>query len=268
MSINSTQITSSYIPSRYAASIFATIVYISLIAWFIQTLHFKYRPYILSLFIFLSHLITFVELILRATVNIDTLNTKIYRQITSALCSLSPRLLLLANYRCLVDLRGKKPSEILDRLMDVVIPLNVLNMDSLLCLADDFSFAQKHQKLSIYFRQASNGFSFSLALLFYIFWYLAVSRVRRLYVLPLVTVSSICVSIETGYTFLISIPHVFSFLTQNEFYYYVCHVIPMFVALVTWSIFHPWRFLPPSEANVPRDASGNELLAPPPPSFY
>ncbi|UJR07464.1 hypothetical protein I4U23_011753 [Adineta vaga] len=266
--MNSTEINYlfySYIPSRYAASIFAAILYLSSIAWFIQTLYSKCRPHLLGIFIFLSHLTTFIELVLRATLTIDILNTQILYRITAALASSSPRLLLLANYRCLVDLRGKRPHQKLDRVYDIIIPLSVLIMDSLLCIADELLFDRNYEKLSIHFRQVSNGFSFSLALFFYLLWYLTVSPVRRLYMLPLITISSVCVLIEISYTFFISIPVIFRTLTKNnEFFYYICHVIPLFLALISWTIFHPSRLLPPSEASVPRDASGNELLPLPP----
>jgi len=190
----------SYIPSRYAAGILGIIVYISTVLWFAQSMYVQCRPRVLAIFLFLSHLTTFIELVLRATLNINILNTRTLYSITAPLLNLSPRFLLLANYHCLVELRGKKPRRTLDRVIDILLPVGAITSAVFLIIANQISFNPNRIYLSFRFRQASAGLVIFLAIIFYLVWYLAVPSARRLYVLPLLAVSSICVLIEAIYT--------------------------------------------------------------------
>jgi hypothetical protein len=254
----------SYIPSRFAAGVFAIIVYSSLVLWFIQSLNVKCRPRPLGIFIFVSHLTGFIELVLRGTLSINILNTKTLYRITAPLLSIPPRFLLLANYHCLVELRGKNPRRILDRVIDIVVPVGAITGDVLLSIANEFSFKSNRLSLSFHLRQASAGFILGLSILFYIIWYFAVPHSRRLYVFPLLSISSICVLIEAIYIQTISIPRLFFSLNQSEFWFYAGHLIPVVLALITWTLLHPSRSLPPLERDVPHDETGKELLPPPP----
>ena len=254
----------SYIPSRFAAGVFAVLVYTSLIGWLIQSLRAKCRPTMLIIFIFVIHLAVFIELVLRGTLAIQILNTKTLYRVTAPLVGMSARLLLFANYHCLVELRGKKPHGILDRVIDIVVPLGAITADVLLSVANELSFKSNYLHLSFRLRQASAGLVLALALLFYIVWHLAVSHARRRYVLPLLAVSSTAVLIEAIYILALSIPSVFFALNQSEFWFYAGHVIPIVLALISWTIFHPSRSLPPPERKVPHDETGKELLPPPP----
>ena len=250
----------SYIPSSFAAGIFAIFVYVSLLAWFIQSLHVKCRPPPLVIFVFVAHLATFIELVLRGTLYIDILHTKTLYRVTAPLLSVPPRLLLLANYHCLVELRGKKPRGTLDRVIDIIVPVEAVTADILLGIANELSFKPNRLDLSFQLRQASAGLILSLAILFYVVWYLAVPHARRPYVLPLLAVSSTCVLIEAIYVQALSIPSLFFTLNQRERWFYAGHLIPLVLAFISWSIFHPWRLLPPSERDVPHDETGKELL--------
>jgi hypothetical protein len=256
----------SYVPSRFAAGVFATFVYISLLGWFIQSLHVKCRPALLAIFIFVSHLTAFIELVLRGTLSIGILNTSLLYKVTAPMLSIPPRFLLLANYQCLVELRGKKPREILDRVIDIIVPIGAIGGDVLLGIANELSFKSNYLHLSFRLRQASAGFILALAILFYVVWYLAVPPARRLYVLPLLAVSGTAVLIEAIYVQVLSIPTQFFVLNRSEFWFYAGHLIPVVLAQITWTIFHPSRLLPPLETNVPHDETGKELLPPPPPS--
>jgi len=254
----------SYIPSHFGAGIFAVFVYVSLLGWFIQSLHAKCRPPILAIFIFVAHLTTFIELVLRGTLSINVLNTKTLYRVEAPLWSIPPRFLLLANYRCLVELRGKKPAGTVDKVIDICVPVGVIVPDILLGIANELSFNPNRLYLSFHLRQASAGIVLFLAIFFYVVWYLAVSSTRRLYVLPLLAVSSISVLIEAIYVLATSIPTLFFVLTQSEFWFYGGHLIPIVLAFITWTTFHPWRLLPPLERDVPHDETGKELLPEPP----
>jgi hypothetical protein len=254
----------SYTPSRFGAGVFATFLYVSLLGWFIQSLNVKCRPRILSIFIFVSHLTIFIELVLRGTLNINVLNTKTLYRVLAPLLSIPPRFLLFANYQCLVELRGKKPRGILDRAIEIVVPLEAVPADILLGIANEFSFIPNLLHVSFRLRQASAGLVLSLAILFYVVWYLAVPAARRFYVLPLLAVSSVCVLIEAIYVQTISMPTLFFALNRSEFWFYAGHLIPLVLALITWTIFHPWRLLPPPERDIPHDETGKELLTPSP----
>ncbi|CAF1132903.1 unnamed protein product [Adineta steineri] len=253
----------SYVPSRISASIFAIIVFISLISWFIQSLHVKCRPRSIFAFVLISHLTTFIELVLRAALDVNRLNTTTLYKVTAPLISVPPRLLLFANYHCLVELRGKKPHRVFDRVIDIVVPIGGITVDILLAIANELSFKSNHLYRSFYLRQASAGFLLCLTILFYVVWYFSVSHARRQYVLPLLSVSSICVFIEAIYILAMSIPSLFFQLTQSELWFYAGHLIPIVLALISWSIFHPSRLLPPPETAVPHNEAGEELLPPP-----
>lgn len=255
---------SSYVPSRFAAGSFAVLVYLSLIGWFVQCLHMKCRPTFLSIMIFVAHLGTFIELILRATLSRDILNTKFLYKIQAPMWSIPSRMLLFANYHCLVELRGKKPRGVLDRVIDIVVPIVAIAGDILLAVANEFSFKPHRLQTSFHLRQASAACILVLAVLFYAIWFLAVSETRRLYALPLLAVSSTAVLIEAIYVQALSIPNVFFALNQYEYWYYAGHVIPIVLALLAWSLFHPRRLLPPLQRDVPHDETGRELLPPPP----
>ena len=254
----------SYIPSRFSASYFAILVYISLIGWFVQCLFVKCRPTLLSILIFVAHLTTFIELILRATLPLNVLNTSFLYKIEAPMWSVPPRMILFANYHCLVELRGKKPRGLLDRIIDIIVPIGTIVADILLAVANEFSFKSHRLHSSFVLRQVSAAFILFLAVLFYAIWYLAVSEARRLYALPLLAVSSTAVLIEAIYVQAISIPQVFFALNQYEYWYYAGHLIPIVLALISWSLFHPRRLLPPLQRDVPHDETGRELLPPPP----
>jgi hypothetical protein len=178
--------------------------------------------------------------------------------------NIPPRFLLLANYHCLVALRGKKPRGIFDRVIDILVPVGAIIPDIILGVANELAFMPNHRHLSFRLRQTSAGIVLGLALFFYVVWYLAVPHARRLYALPLLSVSSTCVLIQAIYVQAISIPSGFFALTQSEIWFYAGHVIPVVLGLVTWTIFHPRRLLPPPERDVPHDETGKELLPPPP----
>jgi phage shock protein PspC (stress-responsive transcriptional regulator) len=250
----------SYIPARLIAGVFAGIVLISLIAWFVQSLRVKCRPPPLSIFLFVIHLATFIELVLRATLNVNVLSTLMLYRITAPLLSVPPRMLLFANYHCLVELRGKKPRGIVDRVIDICVPVGAITADVLLGIANELSFKPNYVSLSFRLRQASAGLVLVLAVSFYVVWYLAVPHARRRYILSLLAVSSICVLIEAIYVQAISIPSIFFALSQNEVWFYIGHVIPIVFACIIWSIFHPSRSLPPPQPAVPHDETGKELL--------
>lgn len=251
-----------YVPSRSIDGIFAVLVYISLIGWFVQSLCMKCRPTLLVIFIFMSHFTTFIELILRTTLDINLLNTKTLYRIRAPLLNVAARILLFANYQCLIELRGKNPRRLFDRIIEIVVPIGAITGDTLLTVADELSFKANHIHLSFHFRQASAAFILALSLLFYVVWRLSVSHVRRRYVLPLLLVSSTSVLIQAIYIQAISIPTVFFAFHQNEVWFFVGHLIPIITALITWTLCHPLRLLPPLERNVPHDESGKELLPP------
>ncbi|CAF1213385.1 unnamed protein product [Adineta steineri] len=233
----------SYTPSRYAAGTCATIVYISSIAWLAQSLYIKCRPFPLFLFVFAAYLTTFIELILRATLNINILNTKILYKMTAPLLSLSSRFLLLANYYCLIELRGKKPRDMFDRVIGIVVPITAVTADLLFAFANELSFQPNYHYLSFQFRQIPAGFILGLALFFYIIRCLSIPNIHHPYILPLLTISSTCVLIDAIYIQAMSIPTLFIALTQSELWFYICHLVPIVISLIMWSVFHPWRLL-------------------------
>ncbi|CAF1308810.1 unnamed protein product [Adineta ricciae] len=221
----------SYISSRYAAGIVAIIVYISLIAWFIHALYSKCHPRYFVMFILLSHLITFIELILRATLTNEYI--QIYPQITKLLSILPPRFLLLSNYSYLAELRKSHVA-----FAQFIVLTIILFTDIFLHVINELS------SQSDYLRQASAVLVFFLSLLFFLLWYWQSSHLSRFYTVPLLPVSSMCVLIEAIYVQMTLKPFLLDILVQNELYFYLGHSFPLVVALCTWSMYHPWRVSP------------------------
>jgi hypothetical protein len=250
----------SYNPSCVAAIGFATILYVSLVTWLVQSLYVKFQPRSLSLFLCVVYLFTFVELILRAILSNDVRNTKVVYTVTSTFWNLPPRMLLLANYTFLVELRGKKSREVFDRVVHIIVPLGAITADIFLLIANELSFERNHFDLSFHLRQASAGLILSLAIFFYVVWYFSVPHARVLHVLLLLAVSSTCVLIQAIYVLTNSIPSLFIKLDQSEVYFYSGHLIPIVLASVTWSIFHPSRLLSTPQSAVPYDETGKEIL--------
>ena len=233
----------SYAPLHYVANVFAILVYISIIAWFIQSLNIQCRPPVMVILIFTSHVALNIELVLRGIYDVSVLNTKSFYRVTAPMLSIPPRLLLLAHYRYLVELRGKKARGIFDRVINIIVLIVVITADVLHVFANELAFKSNYIHLSFRLRQASAGLILALALLYYVVWYFATANTHRSYILTLLGITSTCVLIEAIYVQLISIPKYFFILNQNEVWFYLGHLIPIVIALVTWTIFHPWRLL-------------------------
>ena len=233
----------SYVPLYYVASVFAIVVYISLIGWFIQSLDIGCRPPIMIILIFVTHLALNIELVLRGMYDVSVLNSKTLYRITTPMLSIPPRLLLLANYRYLVELRGRKARGILDRMINIIVLVGAITAEILLGIANELAFKSNYLHLNFRLRQASAGLILALALLFYVVWYFATANSRRGYLLTLLGITSACVLIEAIYVQLISIPKFFYILNQSEVWFYLGHLIPIVIALITWTICHPWRLL-------------------------
>lgn len=252
----------SYTPSHFGASVFAVLVCTSLLLWLTQSFRVRCRPIPLTIFIFVVHLASFIELVLRASLSTDRLKTATLYRVTAPLLSMPPRLLLMANYHCLVELRGKSPRRMLDRVIDIMVPVGGLSADILLTIANEFSLRANHINASFGFRQASAAIVLTLAILFYVVWYLAVPHPPRLYVLPLLAVSSTAVLIEAIYIQAISVPSTFVVLNRNELWFYIGHLIPIALALISWTGLHPSRSLPPRECDVQHNDSDTEIFPP------
>ena len=229
--------------------------------WFIQSLMIKSRPKLLIIFLFLSHLIVFSELIVRATVDLNSTNRKTVFRITSTLTNVSPRLLLFANFFCLALLREKNSPKTFDRFIDVFLPIAATIADIILSIANEFSLQWKSIDLTFHLRQVSASILIFLALFFFFVWYHSVDPSRRHYFRTLLSISGICVLIEAVYIGMLSLPSTYVFLSTREPYFYIGHLIPITFALVTWTLFHPARSLPlPSKTSLPTDQAETELL--------
>ena len=250
-----------YVPLRFGALLFSIVVYLSLIGWFIQSLMLKSRPKLLIFFLLLSHIIVFSELIVRATVDLHSTNRKTMFRIAGALTTVSPRLLLFANYHCLTLLRDKKPLKVFDRFIDIIIPITAMSADIFLNIANELSLKWKYIPLTFIFRQLSASIIIFLGLFFFFVWYFSVDLSRRHYFRILLSISGVCVLIEGIYVGLLSFSFVYAHLNTNEFYFYIGHLVPVTFALVTWTLFHPARNLPlPSNVSLPNDQTEHELL--------
>ncbi|CAF4282500.1 unnamed protein product, partial [Adineta steineri] len=65
-----------YEPNKIVAGFFATIIGVLLILWIIQSIQSHFRPRRVIILLLLSRLTLFIELVLRATLSLDTRNTR------------------------------------------------------------------------------------------------------------------------------------------------------------------------------------------------
>ncbi|CAF1066260.1 unnamed protein product [Rotaria sordida] len=92
----------SYNPEVHVAAVFAGLVYLSLLLWFIQSL---------------------CELILRATLTLEERNTKKLYRITATLLTISSQTLLASSFQCLVEMRGNMKRRTIDIVAAIIVPI-------------------------------------------------------------------------------------------------------------------------------------------------
>lgn len=233
----------SYTPSTYLAAFFAGLVYLSLILWFVKSLRSSCRPRIIAVLIFLSHFLTFSELVLRATLTLEERNTKTLYRVTASFISTSSQLLLASNFQCLIEMRGKIKRRPIDIVSGILVPIGLIGAAVLLSIGKNFSFIPERWLISFRLRQISVGIILLYIILFFVFWHYNVINVYRRFIKPLLIITSICLFVDAIYVLATSIPSLFSPLNENELWFYLGHLLPAFIALLSWSILY-WRKSP------------------------
>lgn len=237
-----------YTPSRYAAGTAAAIVFVVLLTWFLQSLHYRSRRLLLSILLFVANLCTFTDLVLRGTLTIDELNSALLSRVRSILFHLSARLLLIANYCYLMELQGQRTRPTLSRLVSTSLLMIVLTGDVLRSIAAEWSLPS----MCVELRQAASGLILFTCIGFYLIRCLILSDVRHPTIFPLLSISSACVLIEAVYVQATSIPSLSPVINASELWFYIGHLVPIVVALIAWVVLHPCRFHSPMETRRER----------------
>ena len=250
----------SYTPSAYVASIFSVLVYVSLLLWFLQSLHFRCRPCIVSILIFVSHFFTFVELVLRATLTNEKRNTKQFYKMTTSFLTISSQVVLASCFQCLMEMRGNVKSRPIDRIILIIVPIGLIGAGILLSVATNLSFSSERILLSFRLRQISIGIIFVYIIFFAFLWRSSTSNTRRRFVQPLLTITTICLIIEASYILVASIPFLFDPLNRSEVWFYIGHLIPIFIALLTWSLLYWWKIPATTDKTTDKCKNNKDIL--------
>ncbi|CAF3684084.1 unnamed protein product [Rotaria sp. Silwood1] len=212
----------SYNPSAHIAAVFAVFVYLSLI---------------------------FCELILRATLTLEERNTKKLYRITATFLTISSQVLLASSFQCLVEMRGNMKSRPIDIVAAIIVPIGLIGSAVFLSVAKNFSFNPERLQLSFRLRQISVGIFFLYVILFFVFWHINITNFRRPYIKPLLIITCICLLFDATYVLATAIPSLFLSVSANEVWFYVGHLLPIFIALVSWSVLY-WRKIPSRSDNI------------------
>ncbi|CAF3202801.1 unnamed protein product [Rotaria socialis] len=157
-------------------------------------------------------------------------------------------------------MRGKMKSRPIDIVAAIIVPIGLIGAGVLFGIAKKFSFIFERLQLSFHLRQISVGIIILYVLLFFVFWHFNVINVRRRFIKPLLIITNVCLLIDAIYVFATSIPSLFTSLNENEFWFYVGHLLPSFIALFTWTLLY-WRKSPTAADKINENSeNGKEIL--------
>ncbi|CAF0818721.1 unnamed protein product [Adineta steineri] len=231
-----------YEPNKIVAGFFATIIGILLILWIIQSIQSQFRPRRVIILLLISRLTLFIELILRATLSLDTRNTRAAFTTTTVLLTLSQRMIILANYDFLTQ-TGTLDSRV-SRAIIMGSGLATITSTILMIPAGILSRNMNTIETSFQLRQASAAIVLIMAILFYPIWYLTkTTKLMTKQAILVLFISSITSLIVTIYLMIISCPYYYVAAHRQEFWFYIFHFTPIAIALLVWTILPPKRTL-------------------------
>lgn len=231
-----------YIPNKIIAYIFTCFVFISFLFWFIQSIQNHFQPIRLIILVFISHLTILILLIIRATLNILQLNSKIIYILMTILYTVGQRTIIIANFTYLIEFCNKKSN--LFRFIFLVISLSIILSDILMTPAGLLSFESNKIQLSFLFRQMSTSIICLITILFYLIWFWTKIYSNMSYeLIILLIISSLNCLIITIFLLIMSIPKYYIIFNNDEQWFYYFQILPIVLTLITWSILHPKQSL-------------------------
>lgn len=232
----------SYDSNQPAAAVLASLIGISLIAWFVQLIRSHFQPRRINVLLLLGHMTIFVELVLRAVLSTAQRNSKNAYTATTVLLAVGQRMIILANYDFLVRAGDLKPCAT----RSIVIGTVVVAVGSAIIMAPagTLSYSPDTIPQSFRLRQASAAIVLCLTVLFYPVWFATkTGKLMTKKGIILLVISSITSLIVAIFLIITSIPDYYTGANEQELWYYIFQLTPIAIALFTWTILHPKRSL-------------------------
>lgn len=232
----------SYVPNKIVAACVGTLVGFSLIAWTIQSYQNRFRPLRLIFLLTVSHLTIFIELILRAGIDVQTQDSKYVFILINTLFITGQRMIIVGNFVFLMTIHREKPRP--SKIILLCTVLCVISSGVLMSPATMLSFDPDHIQTSYFFRILSSSILLCVTLAFYPVWYWTktlnyMSQSAK----TLMLVSSVACVIVALFTLIQSFPHSYERINSNESWFYGLQIGPIIIAHCTWSSLHPKRTL-------------------------
>ena len=250
----------SYNSSTPAAGVLAALIGISLISWFVQSIQARFKPWRPCVLLFVSHLTIFIHLVLRATLSTETHNSRAAFTAMSALYAIGLRVIILANYDFLTQVRELKPW--LSRTITIGSIVAAVGSGILTIPAGSLSYNSDTVARSFQLRQVSAGIILGLTVLFYPIWFSTKTvKFMTKQAIILLIISSIACLIINVYSAITSAPKYYVKSSKRELWFYIFQLTPLAIAQFTWNILHPKRSIKSlcGEKEEPRTNFSNNL---------
>ena len=232
-----------YLPHRSISFILALIIYLLLVHWTIQLYIHRCFPRILGIFLLISHLGYFIELILRSTLDQDQIRQKWIYLVRFALINVPFRLILFGQFHFLIELRGKRQLQRFDRIIDLIVPIFATIADILFGISNEILFRSPSSSFSFFLlRFIGSMILILLSILFLFIWIFPRDRFDRQAIRIFLFVSNICLLIQSISMLIQSNSFVWILFQHHEFYFHLSHSFPLLICFILWNWFHPSRY--------------------------
>ena len=233
-----------YESNTVVAGVLASLIYISLIAWLVQSIQAYFKPPRLMILLVIAHLTIFIELILRATLSTSTRDSKAVFTVTTVLLAVAQRMIILANYTYLTQTGNLKPC--VSRCIVIGSIVGAVGSAIIMAPAGTLSYNINTIDQSFRLRQASAAILLCVTVLFYPIWFMTkTAKYMKKEAIILLIISSISCLIVAIYLLITSIPDYYVVTNEKEWWFYIFQFTPKAIALFTWTILHPKRSLLP-----------------------
>ena len=229
-----------YIPNKIIAGICASLVFISFLAWLVQSIQNHFQPRRLLALVLVAHLAIVSELIVRATANIREHDSKAIYTMMTIFYTIGHRAMIISNFTFLIGFYESKSR--LSRVIFLGITVGILVADLLMTPVGILSFHSNHIHLSFLFRQMSTAMICLIDSLFYPIWFWTRTlRIMSYEAIIVLTVSSVNSLLIALFLLVMSVPKYYIVINDDEEWFYFFQILPMMILLLTWSVLHPKR---------------------------
>lgn len=233
----------SYEPNPILAGCVAGVVFISLMAWLIQSCQTRFQPRRLSILLLISHLTIFVELVVLASTGNEVQTSRILSTVLLSLFAMGQRMIIVSNYSFVLEIHHERSC--FSRGSFVGAVLGVITSGILMAPANIYAYDPDRIDTSLLFRQLSAAVLLLDTLFFYLIFYLSktIRDMKREGVILIFTSSVLC--LLAAIFNLVQTISLDSYNRTNsaEGWFYGFQLTPIILAHYTWSILHPKRSL-------------------------